>query len=160
MTDVAESAMGKQSPASGRPRTAVPLRRRPAAPAVGPQGVRSPAAWPPLVLLLSGAGVLTVVLLDVPAVVRAVGVLAYIAVAPGLAWVRLIRLPDRLTQFVIGVALSFALGILVAQAMVYLQRWSPLLGLCALVAIASLAALIELVRDRLAVRRLRQVANP
>jgi hypothetical protein len=58
-----------------------------------------------------------------------------------------IRLPDGVTRFVIGVALSLALGILVAQAMVQLGRWSPLLGLCTLVTIASLAALLELLRN-------------
>jgi hypothetical protein len=159
MTDIAEPAMEKSAD-SGRQRTTMLLRRRPAAPAAGPHGVRPHSAWPPLVLLLSGTGVLALVLLDGPAIVRAVGVLGYIAVAPGLACVRLIRLPDRLTQFVIGVALSLALGILVAQAMVHLRRWSPLLGLCALVAIASLAALIELVRDRLAVRHRRPAVTP
>jgi hypothetical protein len=111
-------------------------------------------------VLLWGAAVLALVLLDGPAPVRAVGVLAYIAIAPGLACVRLIRLPDRLTQFVVGVALSLALGILAAQAMVYLRRWSPLLGLCVLVVVASLAALIELAQNRLAVRRLRQGISP
>jgi hypothetical protein len=110
-------------------------------------------AWPPLLVLLAGAGVLALVLLDVPGTIRATAVLGYLAVIPGLAWVRLIRLTDGVTQFVIGGALSLALGVLVAQAMVELRRWSPLLGLSVLVAVASLAALLELLRDGLAARR-------
>jgi hypothetical protein len=162
MTNSAEPEIDPNKDSSDRdqrPRTV--LRRRAVAPAAaGPAGVRLRTTWPPLAVLLSGAGVLTLVLLDGPAALRAVSVLTYIAVVPGLACARLIRLPDPLTQFVVGVALSVALGILVAQAMVYLQRWSPLLGLYALAVIASLAALIELVRDRLAARRrLRQVIS-
>ncbi|GAA2344952.1 hypothetical protein GCM10010170_030840 [Dactylosporangium salmoneum] len=129
------------------PRQATGMRlRRPATPR-GQDGSRPPTVWPPLLTLLAGAGVLALVLLSGPATVRAVAVLTYLAIVPGLACVRLIRLPDRLTRFILGVALSLALGVLVAQAMVELRRWSPTLGLCALVAIASLAALTELVRN-------------
>ena len=105
---------------------------------------RSP--WPALATLLAGAGVVNLVLWDVPGILRAVVVLGYLAVAPGLACARLIRIPDGLSRFVVGVALSLALGVLVAQGMIQLHRWSPLLGLAALTAIASLAALIELGR--------------
>src|SRR5258706_462717 len=76
-------------------------------------------AWPPLLVLLSGAVVLALVLLDAPTSVRATPVLAYIAVVPGLAYVRLVRLPDRGMGLLLGVGLSLALGIVVAQAMVY-----------------------------------------
>lgn len=112
-----------------------------------------PRVWPPLVVLLSGAVVLALALFDGPAAARGVAVLAYLAVVPGLAWVRLIRLPDRLTQVVVGVTLSLALGILVAQAMLVLGRWSPPLGLGVLVIVASLAAGLELARDVRAARR-------
>jgi hypothetical protein len=105
-------------------------------------------AWPPLLILTSGFVVLSLVLLDAPGTVRAAPVLVYLAVIPGLAWVRLIRLPDHLMAALVGVAVSFAFGIGVAEAMIYLHRWSPVLGLSTLVVIASFAALIELVRPR------------
>lgn len=113
---------------------------------------RAPNIWPPIVILLAGTAVLTLIVLDGPAIVRAAAVLTYLAVVPGLAWVRVIRPPDGLTQFVVGVALSLALGVLVAQAMIALRHWSPELGLVALVAIASLAAALELARGVRAAR--------
>ncbi|MGW5671792.1 hypothetical protein [Micromonospora sp. NPDC003776] len=113
----------------------------------------SDTPWPALATLIAGAGVVNLVLWEVPGVLRAVAVLGYLAVAPGLACVRLIRIPDGLSRFVVGVALSLALGVLVAQGMIHLHRWSPLLGLAVLTGIASLAALIELGRN--ALRRLR-----
>jgi energy-coupling factor transporter transmembrane protein EcfT len=122
----------------------------------GHQRDRLREAWPPLLVLLSGAVVLAVVFLKAPTAVRAAPVLGYIAIVPGLACTRLVRLPDRFTEFVLGVGLSLALGILVAQAMVYLHRWSPPLGLAALVVIASLAASAELYRGP---RRPRQLPS-
>ncbi|BCJ74081.1 hypothetical protein CS0771_36250 [Catellatospora sp. IY07-71] len=104
-------------------------------------------AWPPVLVLLAGPVVLTLVLLDVPGVVRAAPVLAYLAVVPGAACVRLVRLPDRSLGLLLGVGLSLALALLVSQAMVYLRLWSPLRGLAALVAVASLAACAELLRS-------------
>ena len=102
--------------------------------------------------LLAGGGVLALVVWDGPSILRAVSVPVYIAVAPGLACARLIRIPDGLSRFVIGVALSLALGVLVAQGMIHLHRWSPLLGLSTLTAVASLASLTELARNGLGQR--------
>jgi hypothetical protein len=151
MTDTVKPSVQSKEASAGRPSTGTPPRRLAKPP--GPDGSRPPPVWPPLLVLLAGVGVLALALLDGPGTVRAVAVLGYLAVVPGLAWVRLIRLPDGLAQFVIGVALSLALGTLVAQAMVQLKRWSPLLGLCALVTVASLAALLELLRNGRARRR-------
>nr|BFE58269.1 hypothetical protein GCM10020063_027950 [Dactylosporangium thailandense] len=157
MTDTTEPRAAKPSVAERKsipsPRQATGMPQHRAATRRWPDGSRPPNVWPPLLTLLAGAGVLALVLLSGPATVRAVAVLAYLTVVPGLACVRLIRLPGRLTQFVLGVALSLALGTLVAQAMVQLRRWSPLLGLCALVTVGSVAALTELIRNRRATRR-------
>lgn len=125
---------------------------------VDPRASSSPAdspsrtPWAALVTLLAGGGVLALVVWDGPSILRAVSVPVYIAVAPGLACARLIRIPDGLSRFVIGVALSLALGVLVAQGMIHLHRWSPLLGLSTLTAVASLASLTELTRNALGQR--------
>ena len=118
-------------------------------PALSPADSPSRTPWPALVTLFAGGGVLALVVWDVPSILRAVSVPVYIAVAPGLACARLIRIPDGLSRFVVGVALSLALGVLVAQGMIHLHRWSPLLGLTTLTAVASLASLTELVRNGL-----------
>ncbi|WP_200210972.1 hypothetical protein [Micromonospora coerulea] len=140
MTEIVESAVDADPRASSSP-------------ADSPS--RTP--WPALVTLLAGGGVLALVVSDGPSILRAVSVPAYIAVAPGLACARLIRIPDGLSRFVIGVALSLALGVLVAQGMIHLHRWSPLLGLSTLTAVASLASLTELVRNRLGQHPWREV---
>ncbi|PWU47801.1 hypothetical protein DLJ46_13415 [Micromonospora globispora] len=136
------------------PRIDVPEQRALPAAADSPP----PPPWPALLIVLVGPGVLALVVWDGPSALRAVSVLAYLAVVPGLACARLIRMSDGLSRFVIGVALSLALGVLVAQGMIQLHRWSPLLGLSTLTTIASLAAVTELARDVREHRRGRGVA--
>jgi hypothetical protein len=103
---------------------------------------------PPLLLLLAGPAVLCLIVLDTPAWLRAAPVLFYIGAVPGYAMVRLLRLPDLLMAALLGVGLSLALGLLVAQLMIYTHLWSPLLGLSTLVVLASVAAGSDLVPAR------------
>jgi hypothetical protein len=113
--------------------------------------------WPPVLLLSLGVAVLALVVMRAPPALRAAPVIAYVVTVPGLACVRLARLSDRVAELALGVGLSLALGVVVAQAMIYLRHWSPAVGLAILVGIASIAAGAEL----LAVRRPRRVvASP
>lgn len=110
---------------------------------------RARGIWPPVAVLLYSGLVLGLVLLDAPAAIRAVPVLTYIATVPGLACVRLLRLPDRVSALLCGVGLSLAIGTVVAVGMLYARLWSPALGIAALGSIASIAAVVDLIRRRL-----------
>ena len=99
---------------------------------------------PPLLVLLAGPVVLALIVLDAPAWLRAGPVLLYVAAVPGYALVRLLRLADLLMTALLGVGTSLALGLVVAQLMIYIHLWSPLLGLSTLVVLASVAAGAEL----------------
>jgi len=103
---------------------------------------------PPLSLLMCGPAALALVAFDAPAELRTVPVLAYIVVVPGLAGVRLLALADRRDELLLGIGLSLALGVLVAQVMIYMDAWSPAGGLAALVVLASLALAPQLVPRR------------
>jgi hypothetical protein len=130
------------------------LGREDQAPAATTGGATGWWLWQaiPLLLLLSGPFVLTLVIVNAPTWVRAGPVLTYLAVVPGLASVRLLRLTDRLMEILLGIAFSLALGVLLAQMMIYLRRWSPTMGLATLVLIASIAALAEVHQARPAAR--------
>jgi hypothetical protein len=101
--------------------------------------------WPAVLLLLINVVVLALVITRAPAALQAAPVIAYVITVPGLACVRLARLPDRLAEGALAVGLSIALGTLVAQAMVYLRAWSPTLGIVILTVIASIASCAELI---------------
>ncbi|HET8657798.1 MAG TPA: hypothetical protein VFM55_02240 [Micromonosporaceae bacterium] len=139
---------------SGGPQRPEPVRLRLVGPAgeatTGGSGQRLRPYRLPLLLLLCGPAVLALVVLDAPAWARVAPVLAYLMVVPGLACVRLLGLADGGLSVVLGAGLSLALGILVAQTMIYLDLWSPTLGLSTLVAVASVSGLVELYRGPLA----------
>jgi hypothetical protein len=100
--------------------------------------------WPPLLLNWAGLVVLILVLTGVPTAVRAAPVIGYVMTVPGLACIRLLGSLGRLPQLAFGVGLSLALAVLVAQAMIYLDLWSPVGGIASLVVIGSLASCAEL----------------
>jgi hypothetical protein len=112
--------------------------------------------WPPILLLATGVAVLALVVMRAPVALRAVPVIAYVMTVPGLACVRLARLSDRLAELALGVGLSLALAVVVAQAMIYSKLWSPTLGIAILVVTASIAAAADL----LAARRPRRRVTP
>jgi hypothetical protein len=100
--------------------------------------------WPPVLLNGAGLVVLALVLTGAPTTVRAAPVIGYVMTVPGLACIRLLGSLGRLPQLAFGVGLSLALAVLVAQAMIYLDLWSPVGGIATLVAIGSLASCAEL----------------
>lgn len=108
----------------------------------GDDGVRHYLS--PLLVLLAGPAVLALVVLDTPAWLRAGPVLVYVAAVPGYALVRLLRLADLLMTALLGVGMSLAVGLIVAQLMIHTHLWSPLLGLSTLVVMASVATGVEL----------------
>ena len=76
--------------------------------------------------------------LSAPPIVRAPLVLGFVAFCPGFAWTRLLGLPERWIEVVIGVPLSLAITMLVAMTTVYLNVWSYQLVLVALVGLTLL----------------------
>jgi hypothetical protein len=74
--------------------------------------------WP-LVIGLSAAVAAAAVYADIDAAGRAIVVLWFMLVCPGMAIVRLLRLSDPLTEFAIAVALSLAIETVLAVALLY-----------------------------------------
>ena len=74
--------------------------------------------WP-LVIGVSAAVAAVAVYADIDVAARAVVVLWFMLVCPGMALVRLLRLSDPLTELAIAVALSLALETVLAGALLY-----------------------------------------
>ena len=83
---------------------------------------------PYLVIALTIATAL-VVLLESSPLLRIPVMLGFLLLAPGMAFVPLLRLPQRGYEFTLGVALSLLLEALTATVMVELRVWSVELNL-------------------------------
>ena len=75
--------------------------------------------------------------------VRAAFTLSFLAVAPGLAVMGLLRLDDLPLELSLAVAVSLALETLVAMAMLVLKDWVPSTGLMLLAVLAAIGALAQ-----------------
>lgn len=85
-----------------------------------------------------------------PARVLVVG--GYLLSAPGLALVLVLVLRDRLLSAVVALAFSWTILILLAQAALYLDEWSPAGVTVTLVALTAALCLGALTRDLHALR--------
>ncbi len=85
---------------------------------------RLPWLWPAIIVLSTVATCLvTFVITDIA--VRPFIVLWFLFVCPGMALVRFFRLEELVVEWILALALSFAIDAIVAGILLYAGRWSP-----------------------------------
>ena len=99
---------------------------------------------PPIAVLAGAALAALVVWGNVAPALRGPVVLAFLLVGPGMALVHPLRLRDRLAELCLAVALSVALDTVLASAFLYAGDWWPEGTLAALIAVAVLGAVDDL----------------
>ena len=103
--------------------------------------------WPAMTLTWSAA-VAALVVGDVSSPVRPFVVIPFLALFPGAALVRHLRIRDPFANVAVAIALSFAIAGLTSVAMLYAGAWSPPRALGLLVAITVVATILETVHPR------------
>jgi len=103
---------------------------------------RSAFVWP-AAIVLSSAAVLGLFLSGFGGLLQLTMALWFLFVCPGMALVRLLHLDQPLAEWVAAVALSIALGGIIASVLVYTQSWSPAVALEALVAVTVGGAAVD-----------------
>jgi hypothetical protein len=104
-----------------------------------------PGLW--LVMLAAAEAVIAILVYgDVHSPVRVVAVLSFLLICPGMAWIRLLKLDERLTEVVLAIALSVAIDAALPGAMVYAGRWSAGGALAAVLALTLAGATVETIR--------------
>ncbi len=87
---------------------------------------------------------------DVGTPVRPIVTLWFLLICPGMAFVRLLRLEDRLAEVTLAIAVSIALDTVVAAGMVYAKVWSPVLGLLVLAGLTLVGTALQVLDRRTA----------
>jgi hypothetical protein len=75
--------------------------------------------------------------------IRASVTLAFMAAAPGMALMGLLRLDDLLLELSLALALSLVLETIIAMALLLLKHWVPSHGLIVLEVVAAIGALAQ-----------------
>lgn len=102
--------------------------------------------WP-VVITASAAMAVATALLDTGPPVQPLLVIWFLLVCPGMAFVRLLRLPGLVLQWILAIVVSIALGVVVSQAFLYLHYWSPVAGLVTLAAFSLVGVILQLLQD-------------
>ena len=93
---------------------------------------RSELAWP-VTILVSALLVDLAVLLNFPFILRYPLVFWFLLVCPGMAFMPLLELDDGLAEWVLAIALSLAIDLVLALVMVYTGWWQYAWGLLILI---------------------------
>src|SRR5712692_5393413 len=108
--------------------------------------------WPAIIILSTvAAGLVTFEITDTA--VRPFIVLWFLFVCPGMALVRFFRLDDLVVEWILALALSFAVDAIVAGILLYAGRWSPAGTLEILMGISLGGAVLQIGLDTLKRKR-------
>ena len=104
------------------------------------------------VTTVSAVLAIAAVLGDVGSPLQPMLVFWFVLVCPGMTFVGLIRPPSLLFAVTLSIAVSCALAVVVAQALLFARAWSPVAGLIILATLTAVGAGAELRADHRARR--------
>jgi hypothetical protein len=94
-----------------------------------------------MIITLSLLAAVAVIVIDAPQPLRAVVVLWFLTLCPGMAFVRLLHVKDAWAEWTLAIALSLAIDALVAIFILYVGLWSPI-WILVVIAILTLAGVL------------------
>ncbi len=122
---------------------------------------RLPWLWPAIIILSTiAAGLVTFVSTDTA--LRPIIVLWFLFICPGMALVRFFHLEELVVEWILTLALSFAIDAIVAGILLYTGRWSPTATLEILMGISLGGVILQITLDASIslVRRIRVSSKP
>jgi len=109
--------------------------------------MRSIWLWP-AIIVVSSLGVSLMVFRDIASPLRSLTGFWFLFICPGMALVPLLRIKDRLTELILAIALSLALDMIVAEAVLYAGMWSSKVTLAVLICISLAGVALQLAISR------------
>lgn len=104
-------------------------------------------SWP-IVIIASAIAANMLVFYASQSAVRPILVLWFLLICPGMAFVRLLRISSPAIEITLAIALSLALGTVMAGALIYAGVWSTSVTLAILGGLSVFGSLVQLVFPR------------
>lgn len=98
--------------------------------------------WWPVFIAISA--LLAVIVTHTGGIFRPVVVFWFLLICPGMALVRLLHIRNMVTELTLAIAISIALGTIVAETMVLARIWSSQGGLLVLVSLSMSGAAYQI----------------
>ena len=102
--------------------------------------------WWPVIIMASGIAVVLAMITPIPSPVRTVIAFWFLLVCPGMAFVGLLDIQEPWIRLTLAIALSIAMTAVVAEAMLFFNTWSPLLGVFILVYLSQGGVILQFVQ--------------
>ncbi len=102
--------------------------------------------WWSLIIILSAIALTLVIVANAGAPVRPLLAFWFLLVCPGMAFIQLMHIEERLIELVLAIALSIALDTVVAEIMALNKIWSFKGGLFVLICLSLLGAAIQIMQ--------------
>lgn len=108
---------------------------------------RSNRLWPIIIIISAvAASLVNFVFTDIA--IRPIIVFWFLAVCPGMVFVRFLRLKEPVVEWTLALALSFSIDALVAGTLLYARMWSPTAIFGILIAFTLGGAIVQLMTRR------------
>lgn len=101
--------------------------------------------WWPAIIIASAIGAGLFALGDIESPFRPLIAFWFLLICPGMAFVRLLHIRERLTELTLAIALSMAFNVIVSEALVLARMWSFKWGLVVLICISILGAVLQII---------------
>ncbi len=105
--------------------------------------------WWPIIIIASAIGAGLAMVGNIESPIRPVIAFWLLLICPGMAFVRLLHIEERLTELTLAIALSIAIDTIVAEAMLYAGVWSSELGLVVLICLSIVGVALQIRDTRL-----------
>jgi hypothetical protein len=105
---------------------------------------KSRLVWP-LVLVVSTVILAVLIGLNVESDFRFIVTFAYLLVCPGMAYIRLLRLSNPLMEWMLAIAASISIELLLSEIMVLTRLWSPNSAFYVIALFSVAGALIQVI---------------
>ncbi len=104
------------------------------------------SSWWSLIIILSAIAVTLAIVANAGMPVRPLLVFWFLLVCPGMAFIQLMHIEERLIELVLAIALSIALDTVVAEIMALNKIWSFRAGLFVLICLSLFGAALQIMR--------------
>ncbi len=122
---------------------------------VGVQRTSKPFAWP-IIILVSADLMVISAFLNLPEPIRVAAAFWFLLLSPGMAFIKLFGFVDVIVEWVLAIALSITIDIVVSGVFFMANIWSAIWVDFILAFIASLGAIAQII---LALRQRRNLAG-
>ncbi len=102
-------------------------------------------SWWPAIIIASAIGAGLFALGEIESPFRPLIAFWFLLICPGMAFIRLLHIKERMVELTLAIALSIAFNTIVSEALVLAEVWSSKWGLIILICVSIVGAIFQII---------------